>query len=119
MYKIAVFVSGRGSNLKAILNFISETKSMIEIVAVVSDKINCPAFDIAKLNSIKTYSVSQTEKDGFILYIALLKILQEMKTDLIVLAGYLKKIPDELIDEYENQNLLLPKLQCIHRFAVL
>ncbi len=103
MYKIAVFVSGRGSNLQAILNFISETNSGIEITAVVSDKLDCPAFEIAKNYDITTYSVSQKEKDNFISYTTLLNLFQSKETELIVLAGFLKKIPDVLIDNYQNK----------------
>ncbi|RPI59576.1 MAG: phosphoribosylglycinamide formyltransferase, partial [Ignavibacteriales bacterium] len=44
--KIAVFVSGRGSNLSALLNY-PDLINLIEIVAVVSDKIDCKAFEIA------------------------------------------------------------------------
>jgi len=53
---IAVFVSGRGSNLKAILAS-EELKELVEVKAVISDKISCPAFQIAKSFSIPTYSV--------------------------------------------------------------
>ena len=45
--KIAVFVSGRGSNLNAILNY-PDLENLVEIVAVISDKIDCKAFEIAK-----------------------------------------------------------------------
>jgi formyltetrahydrofolate-dependent phosphoribosylglycinamide formyltransferase len=103
MYKIAVFVSGRGSNLQAILDFVLETKSKIEIIAVVSDKVNCPAFEIAKTNSIKTYSVALKENDNFISYTTLLHELKVNSTDLVVLAGFLKKIPDILIDNFESK----------------
>jgi len=54
--KIAVFVSGRGSNLQAIINS-EELKNLIEIKAVVSDNADCPAFAIARSHSIPTYSI--------------------------------------------------------------
>lgn len=103
MYKIAVFVSGRGSNLKAILNSIAQTEVKIEIVCVISDKIECPAFEIAENYRIQTYSVSQSEKKDFVLYSEVVSILKKMGTDLIVLAGFLKKIPDVLIENYEKK----------------
>ena len=52
--KIAVFVSGRGSNLNAILNS-PDLKNLVEVIAVVSDKIDCKAFTIAKKFEIKTH----------------------------------------------------------------
>jgi formyltetrahydrofolate-dependent phosphoribosylglycinamide formyltransferase len=103
MYKIAVFVSGRGSNLKSILNSFSEAEKRVEIVSVISDKVDCPAFEIARLNNITTYSVSNISKNGFITYTELIEILKDLKINLIVLAGFLKKIPNEFIDEFEKR----------------
>ncbi|MBU0475660.1 MAG: phosphoribosylglycinamide formyltransferase [Bacteroidetes bacterium] len=103
MYKIAVFVSGRGSNLKAIINSIAQTEIKIEIVCVVSDKIECPAFEIAENYRIPTYSVSQNEGKDSVVYSELVSILKKMGTDLIVLAGFLKKIPDILIENFEKK----------------
>ena len=103
MYKIAVFVSGRGSNLKAILESSELDGNKIEVVCVVSDKIDCLAFEIAHLNNIKTYSVSNATKENYLVYSELIENLGNLKVDLIVLAGYLKKIPDELIEQYEKK----------------
>lgn len=103
MYKIAVFVSGRGSNLKSILDYIKLTKSNIQIAMVISDKLDCPAFEIANANSIKTYSVSLNTQGEFIPYEQLLNSLKINGINLLVLAGFLKKIPNILIDEFENR----------------
>lgn len=103
MLKLAVFVSGRGSNLNAILESISSKKISAQVEAVISNKIECPAFDIALKNNIPTYSVSQTAKDGYISYDDLASKLDELGVKLIVLAGFLKKIPDEFVDRYKNK----------------
>lgn len=58
--KIAVFVSGRGSNLNAILNY-PDLNNLIEIVAVVSDKIDCKAFETAREFGILTLTVGEGE----------------------------------------------------------
>lgn len=97
---IAVFVSGRGSNLRAILTS-TELKNLIEVKAVVSDKINCPAFEIAKSLAIETYSIG--DKEGSISYENLIPALLEKKIELIVLAGFLKLIPNGLIDSFKNK----------------
>lgn len=98
--RIAVFVSGRGSNLQAILNS-PETKDIVEVKAVISDKTDCGAFKIAKSSSIPTFCVGN--KPGNVSYSDLSLILSEMKVGLIVLAGYLKLIPDNFISEYKNR----------------
>ena len=98
--KIAVFVSGRGSNLKAILDS-PKLAGIIEVKAAVSDKAECPAFELAKKNSINIYTVGK--KVGFISYEKLQDILFSLKIELIVLAGFLKLIPEELINFYKNR----------------
>jgi formyltetrahydrofolate-dependent phosphoribosylglycinamide formyltransferase len=98
--KIAVFVSGRGSNLRAILTS-DELKGIVEVKAVISDKISCPAFQIAENYSILTYSIG--DKAGCISYKELIPVLSNLEIDLIVLAGYLKLIPNELIDLFRNK----------------
>ena len=100
MYKIAVFVSGRGSNLKAILSTIPKS---IKVAGVISDKLDCSAFEIADQNEIATFSVSDKSKSEYLHYEELLNIFEDLEIDLIVLAGYLKKIPDSFIDRYESK----------------
>lgn len=97
---IAVFVSGRGSNLKVILTS-EELTELVEVKAVISDKISCPAFQIAENFSIPTYSIG--DKAGRINYEELIPLLLDLKIDLIVLAGFLKLIPHELIDLFRNR----------------
>jgi formyltetrahydrofolate-dependent phosphoribosylglycinamide formyltransferase len=98
--KIAVFVSGRGSNLKAILES-PGLKKLVNVQAVLSDKNDCPAFNIAKENSIKTFSVGEKNRD--INNDNLADFLELLDIGLIVLAGYLKLIPAELIKRFRNK----------------
>lgn len=99
--KIAVFVSGRGSNLKAIVEKVPAEK--ISVSFVVSDKTDCQAFVFAKEKNINTLSVSVIEKENFISYSKLIEILKCERVELIVLAGFLKKIPGEFIDAFPNR----------------
>jgi phosphoribosylglycinamide formyltransferase 1 len=97
---IAVFVSGRGSNLRAVLDS-PKLKNLIQVKAIVGDKLNCPAFDIAKNFSIPVYSVGK--KEGFISFSDLEIILKDFKIDLIVLAGFLKLIPENFVRAFRNK----------------
>jgi formyltetrahydrofolate-dependent phosphoribosylglycinamide formyltransferase len=101
MFHVAVFVSGRGSNLKALIDNVS--KKTIKICAVVSDKKNCGAVEFAVSNSIPVFFVNKNSEEGFIDYSQLAAELKFLSTNLIVLAGFLKKIPDEFVDEFENK----------------
>ena len=98
--KIAVFVSGRGSNLKAIL-INPDLKNLVQVVAVISDKLDCGAFEIAKEFGIKTFTAGVDE--GKISNDEVTSELKKLGCELIVLAGYLKLIPDNLIDNFENR----------------
>ncbi|OGU69116.1 MAG: phosphoribosylglycinamide formyltransferase [Ignavibacteria bacterium RBG_16_36_9] len=100
MLALAVFVSGRGSNLRAVLDS-PALKNLIEVKAVVGDKLFCPAFDIAKNFSIPVYSVGK--KEGFISFDDLEIILKDFKIDLIVLAGFLKLIPENFVRAFRNK----------------
>lgn len=98
--KIAVFVSGRGSNLKAILDS-PDLKNIVQVMAVFSDKSNCKAFGIAEQYNIKTFTVGDGE--GNIKSNQIVGVLSKLEIELVVLAGYLKLIPTELIDNFENR----------------
>jgi phosphoribosylglycinamide formyltransferase-1 len=97
---LAIFVSGRGSNLRAVLDS-PKLKDLIKVKAVVGDKLYCPAFDIAKNFSIPTYSVGK--KEGFISFDDLTILFKELKIDIIVLAGFLKLIPENFIKTFRNK----------------
>jgi formyltetrahydrofolate-dependent phosphoribosylglycinamide formyltransferase len=96
---IAVFVSGRGSNLRAIIDS-NEPKNLVEVRVVCSNKSGCGAFDVAHQHNIPTYSISSEKIDGYINYEELLPILKEEKIELVVLAGYLKLIPPFFVREF-------------------
>lgn len=100
MLAVSIFVSGRGSNLKALLES-PELKNLIKIKAVVGDKLNCAAFDLAKKFSIPVYSVGN--KKGFVSFSDLGKIFNELKIELIVLAGFLKLIPGDFVRSFRNK----------------
>ncbi|MFH1196914.1 MAG: phosphoribosylglycinamide formyltransferase [bacterium] len=102
MFNIAVFVSGRGSNFQSIFNASRTTLKNIQIKAVVSDR-DCAALDFALENKIPVYKVSSVVKKDYVLYEDLIQLLDSLKINLIVLAGFLKKIPDELVDKYPRR----------------
>jgi len=97
---IAVFVSGRGSNLQAILNS-DLLQNKVEVKAVFSDKTSCPAFDLALQRSIRCYSLG--ERENCIKYGELVSLLESLKIGLIVLAGFLKLIPENVISKFKNR----------------
>lgn len=101
MFNIALFVSGKGSNLKAVFEKVSKEK--VKICAVVSDKKECDAVQFAVENQIPVFFVSSKNDSGFLNYETLAQQLKKNPVDLIVLAGFLKKIPDSFVDEFKNR----------------
>ncbi len=104
MLNLAVFVSGRGSNLSAILNNINAGNLNARVLIVISDKNECKAFEICEKENIEKFVLnSKIEESNSVPYNDLTKILLDRKIELIVLAGFLKKIPSSLINIYKNK----------------
>ena len=105
MLRIAVLVSGGGTNLQAIIDAIAAGKiTDTEIAAVISNNKNAYALERAKQAGIKDIVVSPKDFETREIFNEnLLKTLQEVNPDLIVLAGYLVVIPEIVIDAFENR----------------
>lgn len=100
---LAVFISGGGSNLKALIEAEKEKYFRSKIKLVVSNK-DAPGLNHAGDAGIESF-ISKDEEEIF-------KKLKEKDIDLIVLAGYLPRIGNILIDHYRIINIhpsLLPK----------
>jgi phosphoribosylglycinamide formyltransferase-1 len=105
MLKVAVLVSGGGTNLQAIIDAIeNKVITDTEIVAVISNNRNAFALERAKKVGIAAEVVSPKDyADRAQFNEALLARLQETGANLIVLAGYLVVIPEIVIDAYPNK----------------
>ena len=105
MLKVAVLVSGGGTNLQAIIDAIdNKVITDTEIVAVISNNRNAFALERAKKAGIAAEVVSPKDYEDRVQFNeVLLAKLQETDADLIVLAGYLVVIPEIVIDAYPNK----------------
>ena len=105
MLKIAVLVSGGGTNLQAIIDSMengSITNAQIDVV--ISNNKNAYALERAKKHKIESLCISPKDYENRQLFHeALLRVLEERKVDLIVLAGYLVVIPEIMIQKYRNR----------------
>ena len=115
MKKIAIFVSGGGSNFAAIHNKIVLGYIPAIIRIVISNNVNCGAVKYAENNSIPIFIINKTRYKSLQYQESkLMDILLENKIDLICLAGYLKLIPPKIVSYYKRCILnihpaLLPK----------
>ena len=95
MVNIAVFVSGGGTNLQALIDACSNNDINGQIKLVISSKESAYGLVRAKNANIKgVYTKDET---------VILEELKKENIDLIVLAGYLAIVSDRLISEYENR----------------
>ncbi|MBR5750360.1 MAG: phosphoribosylglycinamide formyltransferase [Bacilli bacterium] len=102
---IAVFVSGGGTNLQAILDAIDKgIISSGKVTLVVSNKKDVYALERAKSHNIESLVLLKKElgsQEAF--EDALLKVLKERNIDLIVLAGFLAILSERFVKEYPNR----------------
>ena len=105
MLRVAVLVSGGGTNLQAIIDAVKDgTITDTELVAVISNNANAYALTRAKENGIEALCISPNDyADRADFHKALLEKINELKVDLIVLAGYLVKIPEEMVHQYSHR----------------
>jgi len=112
---IAVFASGGGTNLQALINASKNHVFWGKVKAVISNNSAAFALTRAKRENIPAYHVSaKTCPDPQQLVERLQTILQKHSISLIVLAGYMKLLPPEIIRLYRNKIInihpaLLPK----------
>ena len=105
MQKIAVCVSGGGTNLQAIIDSVADgTIRDTQIVLVVSNKPDAYALERAKNAGIASKCVSPREfPDRETFGTAMVDLFGEYEVDLVVLAGYLVIIPEVLVAQYRGR----------------
>jgi len=98
--RLAVLASGRGSNLQAIIEHFDNLgrERVAKVVLVASNRADSPALIRAATASIDIAQFNSAD-DGS----ELLALLKRFKIDLVVLAGYLKRIPPKVIREYAGR----------------
>jgi len=108
--KIAIFASGSGSNAENIANYHSKS-SVFEFPLIISNKADAYVHERAKRLQIPSFTFS---REDFLSGDKIITLLKEHKIEYIVLAGFLLKIPNSLVEAYPNKIInihpaLLPK----------
>ncbi len=110
MKRIIIFASGSGSNAENIIKYF-HGNDLAKVIHVFSNKEDAKVLDRAKRLAVANSSFTKKEllESNFVL-----NKLQQLQPDLIVLAGFLLKFPENMIQKYPNQIInvhpaLLPK----------
>ena len=103
-FSLGVFASGRGSNFQAILNAIHEGRLDAEVKLLLSNNPDAGAITTAKGNNIPAAVISSGDFSSRSLFVdRMLSALNQQNIQLVVLAGYMKKMPPEVISAYRNR----------------
>ena len=108
----AILISGRGSNLRSLIKYSKEKKSLIRIVIVVSDNFSAKGLNHANKFKINNIVIKYSNRKSF--ENRLLKLLKRNNVDLICLAGFMKILSGKFIKKLNKTILnihpsLLPK----------
>jgi formyltetrahydrofolate-dependent phosphoribosylglycinamide formyltransferase len=99
--QIAVLASGRGSNLQALLDGLPQPESSGRVALVVSNRDDAPVLDRARERDIPAATIARDGTDAG----ALLALLRGHDIGLVILAGYLKRIPDAVVTSWRGRVL--------------
>lgn len=118
--KLGILVSGRGSNLQAIIDAIEARKLAAQIRVVVCDQAEAYALERARLRNIPTatfYAKDYPSREEFDR--AVIQCLHDHQVDLVCLAGFMRILSPYFIKEYKNRILnihpaLLPSFPGLH-----
>ena len=113
--RLAVFCSGSGSNFKSIYQAIAEKTLNAEIVLCLSNRSQCGAMEFARQQGIATLHITEKQFGTFDEFAAaMVKQLKDAQIDIVLLAGYMRKVPDAVVKAFPDKMLnihpaLLPK----------
>ncbi len=115
MKKVAVFVSGGGSNLQSLIDAVKSGSLKANIQLVVADRTNIQAIDRANTAGIEVVVFEKSHYENIsLMYEAIIRVLKKKRIDFIVLAGYLNILSKNIVKEYHNRIInihlsLIPK----------
>lgn len=107
---LAIFASGNGSNAFNIINYFEKNQD-VNVSKVFCNKADAPVIEKARSKGIDSLVISKSQliDDGFVL-----TQLKALQIDYIILAGFLLKIPENIVNHFKNKIInihpaLLPK----------
>ena len=105
MLRVTVLVSGGGTNLQAIIDSVNNgTIKNTKLVGVISNNAGAYALERAKKANIPSFCISPKDFESREIFNdALLAKVKELDTDLVVLAGFLVRIPEKMVHEFSHR----------------
>jgi phosphoribosylglycinamide formyltransferase-1 len=116
MNSLVILVSGRGSNLQAMI----DARLPVRATTIISNRSGAPALDVAKRNGLETRVVDQRSyPDRKTFDAALGETVRACEPDLVVLAGFMHLLEEDFVQRYEGRLMnihpsLLPAFPGLH-----
>ena len=119
MKKVGILISGRGSNMMAIVEQAGEA---YEVAVVASDKPEAPGLVWAREHGIPTFALSPKGIGKLAYEAAMTAALREAGVEIVVLAGYMRLLSDEFVAQWRGRIVnihpsLLPKYKGLDTHA--
>ncbi len=120
MYKLVVLLSGKGSNLQAIIDHIDKGEIKAEISAVISNRPDAYGLKRAEKAGIDNVTLEHTHFSNRASFDqSLAQIISSYNPDLIVLAGFMRILSDDFVKQFQGKLInihpsLLPKYKGLH-----
>ena len=103
-FSLVVLISGRGSNLKAILDAISTDDLPVVVTAVVSDRPQAPGLDYARAANIHTLALDAADYPDRNDYDRALRgLIDRFEPDLVALAGFMRILTPAFVQHYRGR----------------
>jgi len=101
---LVVLISGSGSNLQAIIDAINSQQLEAEIKAVISNQVSAKGLNRAASENITTHVIDHKHYPSRKLFDQeMIQVIDSLKPDLIVLAGFMRILGDEFINHYQHR----------------
>jgi phosphoribosylglycinamide formyltransferase-1 len=120
MKRIVILISGRGSNMQAMLKVAAAERWPAQIAAVISNQPNAAGLDVARAAGIATSAINHRDyPDRELFDAALAELIDQHSPDLIVLAGFMRILTPGFVKKYFGRLInihpsLLPSFPGLH-----
>ncbi|MFN3697432.1 MAG: phosphoribosylglycinamide formyltransferase [Pseudobdellovibrio sp.] len=114
MKKIVILASGRGSNAESIIQY-AKLHSSYVVSAVISDQPDAGVLNLAASHGVQAWCLPKHKKETSATYHSrLLNLVDKFNPDWIVLAGYMRLLPESFLKHYFDQEINQSKIINIH-----
>ncbi len=118
--KVAILISGRGSNMSALIDAAASPDYPAEIVGVLSNRAAAPGLEVAAAHGIATASLAQSKFPMREMFEdTMTQILESWEVDYICLAGFMRILGEDFVDRWKGRMInihpsLLPNYKGLH-----